>query len=98
MTYPTAARVRYLVIILFIAMGPLLDLPRGKAFFFLGFALFVIFLRWMNSVVLRCPVCKRYAGKSKHGYQTPWDGPDCRWCGADLSTTKVSYYRKPRQT
>jgi hypothetical protein len=98
MTYPTAARIRYLVIIPFIGMGPLLDLPRGKALFFLGFALIFMFLGWMNTVVLRCPMCNRYAGKSKHCYQAPWDGPDCRWCGADLSTTKVSYRRKPRQT
>jgi hypothetical protein len=95
MTYPTAARLFYILVLpIFLGAGFLLDY-LGK-FQYIAFVVFgiVAFGAWLSEVVLRCPVCKERVGRSRNGYYAPWTGPRCRYCEADLSQLRISLHRE----
>ena len=91
MTYPTIARLFYLVSLTTFFGGAILLESLGL-FKYLGLVVLAIVLvgAWLSRIALRCPVCGESVGRSKHGFYGPWIGPLCRYCGADLSQRRVS--------
>jgi len=90
MTYPTFARLLYVfTIVAFLGGAFLLDyLGLWKYFALLLFSIFFL-SAGARVKLLRCPICRESVGRSKTGYFAPWIGPNCRYCGSDLSKRHV---------
>ena len=95
MTYPAAARLFYVCLLVWF-FGGFAALNSLGLFNYFGLIIGVIWIAgyWLSEVVLICPVCGQRVGKSKSGYYAPWVGPKCRYCEADLSQHRVSLHRQ----